>query len=222
MRSKRSKAVDILAVAANAAVILCVLAGLWAVQMRYGRFYSRAPRLSTFRTFTSLSNAFAAATCAVMIPFRLRSLLGGKARPPRWALDLRFAGACAVSVTFWTVLVYIGPAAGYHGQYADSGFWLHAVAPAACVLSFLLLERGGRISLWEGLLGALPVVLYGAVYYERVIVRRAWSDFYHFNVGGRWPVSMAAMLLASLAVAYALRALYHIPAGRSRAGAHEE
>ena len=60
------------------------------------------------------------------------------------------------------------------------------------------------------LLGVVPVVLYGALYLNRVVFtdgEKAWEDFYGFNKGGKWWISLTLMLLATLLISLALWAL---------------
>ena len=69
------------------------------------------------------------------------------------------------------------------------------------------------MGLGTALPGLLPVALYGALYLYRVILApadRRWEDFYGFNRGGKWPLSMGAMLLGSFLVCLGLMALQNL------------
>ena len=73
--------------------------------------------------------------------------------------------------------------------------------------AWALTERGEPLAFGWALLGLVPSLLYGAVYFDMVVVKKRWEDFYRFNVGGKWYISVAAMLLLSFAIAAALWAL---------------
>ena len=53
------------------------------------------------------------------------------------------------------------------------------------------------------LTGVVPVLLYGAVYLYKVVYapeERRWEDFYGFNKGGKWLISLSAMIVGTLVV----------------------
>ena len=65
--------------------------------------------------------------------------------------------------------------------------------------SFCLLEKRG-LSFSGSLLGMIPVTAYGFLYLYKVIFApedRRWNDFYGFNKGGKWPLSLLCMLTGS-------------------------
>ena len=72
--------------------------------------------------------------------------------------------------------------------------------------------------------GVAPVVLYGAVYFIMVIgvgkENGGWQDFYNFNAGGRWYVSVIVMLAAayvtSLLLCAAQTALFRLKRGKAK------
>ncbi len=160
-----------------------------------------------FRYFTVDSNILAALTGLAALPYSLRTLRRGSGTLPAWAAALRGVGTAAVMVTFLTVVLFLGSLYGYRSMFAGMNVYLHGVCPLLALASFTLLEREPELSAGQSLLGVTPVILYGAVYLTQVVVRRAWPDFYGFNIGGLWPVSMAVMLAATALLCLGLRAL---------------
>lgn len=153
---------------------------------------------TAFRYFTVDSNVLAALASAASVPVSLRALFAGEERMPRALLLFRFVGTAAVAVTFFTVLIFLGPIYGYPMMYAGSNLFLHLLCPLFFFLSFLFFTgRGERLPLRLFWLGVLPVVLYGAVYLYCVLIRGNWPDFYVFNSDGRWYVSLVVMLSAT-------------------------
>ncbi len=151
-----------------------------------------------FRYFTVDSNVLAALAAASSVPFAVRALRTGREKIPRALLLFRFVGTAAVAVTFFTVLIFLGPIYGYPMMYAGSNLFLHLLCPLFFFLSFLFFTgRGERLPLRLFWLGVLPVVLYGAVYLYCVLIRGNWPDFYVFNSDGRWYVSLVVMLSAT-------------------------
>ena len=189
---------------AAAALVLDVLT-VFSVAFCVARFFTvggegnmQVAGWKAFRYFTVDSNVLAALASAALLPVSLHAFFTGEEKTPRALLLLRFAGTAAVAVTFFTVLVFLGPIYGYPMMYAGSNFFLHLLCPLFSFVSFLFFAgRGERLSLRLFWLGVLPVLLYGAAYFYCVMIRGNWPDFYVFNAGGRWYVSLVVMLSAT-------------------------
>ena len=138
------------------------------------------------RYFTSLSNVFCAAASLALVCARLRGAV------PVPVLLFKFAATVAVLVTLLTVLFFLGPQLGYKRLLSGPDLWLHLICPVLALLSWLGWERI-PVSPAASLLGVLPVLLYGGLYYYKVVQKKAWDDFYGFNRGGKWPLSALIM-----------------------------
>ena len=168
----------------------------------------------SFRFFTIQSNALCAAAALLMCIAEVYCLTQGNAAVPTAVLLLKYIGTAAVTVTLVTVLVYLGPAIGYPPLFAGSSFYMHLVGPLLAIVSFCFLEKSGHLSFAASLTGMLPVILYGALYLYKVIVREGredgWQDFYGFNKDGRWKVSIVMMLIMTFLICFILRLLYNM------------
>ncbi len=145
-----------------------------------------------FRYFTVLSNDF----CAVA------ALLLCFAPGRTWAWTLKYIGTAAVTVTMLTVLFFLGPNMGYKKLLSGVDLFMHLLTPLCAIVSFCFFEKWG-MTFCISLLGMLPVLLYAILYLYKVILApesRRWEDFYGFNKNGKWPISLAAMLIGSFAV----------------------
>ena len=146
--------------------------------------------LRSLRFFTTLSNVL----CAVASLLVLLTLRQGV---PFGIWLLKYIGTAAVGVTFMTVMVFLGPTMGYRDQLKGFAFYLHVSGPLIAAISFCFLERWYPLSFALAFTGMLPVVLYGAVYLNRVVVAKRWDDFYGFNKSGKWQISFSAMVAGS-------------------------
>lgn len=158
-----------------------------------------------FRYFTTLSNLFAMAGCVAVLPFSLTGAFGGGADIPHAVTLIKYVSAASVCVTLLTVLLFLGPVNGYGKMLGGEGLYLHLIGPVLAVASCCLLEES-----WsgpEGLLGMLPTVLYGTLYFIKVVLRKEWEDFYGFNRGGKWIVSVIAMLVGTALICLGMTAL---------------
>ena len=145
-----------------------------------------------FRYFTVLSNVLCAVS-ALLMCFS-PSLI--------WVWTLKYIGTAAVTVTMLTVFLFLGPNMGYKKLLTGTDLYMHLVTPLLAILTFFCFEKR-EMSFQTALLGVLPVLLYGILYLYKVIYapeNRRWDDFYGFNMGGRWPISFAAMLMGGLAI----------------------
>ena len=160
--------------------------------------------------FTVDSNLLCALACLGLCVWEAFALgRGGEALLPRWLDLFKFAGAAAVGVTFLTTLCYLLPVCHFDFKllYAGWNFCLHALCPLAAMGSWAFLERSAPMGFGWVLVGLIPTAVYGAVYLRMVVVRKKWKDFYHFNVGGLWYITMAVMLLLSFGISAGLWAL---------------
>ena len=166
--------------------------------------WDRGAGRRTLRYFTSLSNLF----CALSSLLLLVSLPGGTPPYPVWLL--RYLATAAVTVTFLTVMVHLGPMLGYKSQLSGVCFYLHLLGPLLSLAAFCFFERFYPLPLGTALLGVLPVLLYGVLYLHQVVRAERWEDFYGFNKSGKWPVSFGAMLFGTFLICLLLWFLYRI------------
>ena len=152
----------------------------------------------TFRYFTVLSNLFCAFTALILLVCEFCGVL------PAWAATLKYMGTVSVTLTFLVVLLFLWPSLGsIQGLWDGPELFLHLVTPLLAVLSFLFYEKQG-LSAWIIPLGLLPVLLYGWLYLDRVVVTKTWRDMYGFNKNGRWKLSFSLLVLGTVAIAVLL------------------
>ena len=147
---------------------------------------------AAFRYFTVLSNVFCAAAALLMCLSPSSS----------WAWILKYIGTAAVTVTMLTVFLFLGPNLGYKELLTGTDLYMHLVTPLLAILSFSCYEKRG-MTVGTTMLGVLPVLFYSILYLYKVLYApgtRRWEDFYGFNKGGKWPISLALMLTGSFAV----------------------
>ncbi len=143
------------------------------------------------RFFTLLSNLFCAfASLSVLLSLRYSEL-------PYGIWLFKYIGTASVTVTFLTVMVFLGPTLGYKSQLEGWAFYLHVIGPLLAIISFCFFERTWPLSFTVSLLGLLPVVLYGFLYLYKVVIAEQWDDFYGFNKNGKWKTSFSAMVIGT-------------------------
>ncbi|MCR5847008.1 MAG: hypothetical protein K6G75_02660 [Lachnospiraceae bacterium] len=145
--------------------------------------------------FTYLSNVLLAVSSLLIIVFPNSFI----------AWMIKYTGTAAVSVTMVTVLVFLGPTIGYKKVLAGRELWMHLLNPLIAIITFAILERRS-LSFLNSLFGMIPVILYGTMYYYKVLVakeEKRWDDFYGFNKGGKWYLAIFFMLAGTFAICMA-------------------
>lgn len=166
-----------------------------------------------FRYFTIDSNVFSAIASLLLAIFEILILCKKKENTPVAISLLKFMGTIAVAVTFFTVLLFLGPTQGYQGMYDGTNAFLHLICPLLVMFSYLFTEFGldeKYNTFIEPLFGLGPVLVYGIVYMVLVVGTKTWEDFYGFNRGDMWYVSFIAMFCATYLLGLGHRALHNL------------
>lgn len=161
-----------------------------------------------FMFFTIDSNILAAAASLFMCVLSVKNFKADKTEIPKWLSLFKFTGTTAVTVTFSTVIFFLGPTMGYGLMFVGSSLYLHLINPLLCIISYAFFEKSEALPLKYSLLGVLPTAIYGAVYVVMVVFTEKWPDFYGFNTGGFWFVSLPVMLAATYLFAFCLWKLH--------------
>lgn len=176
----------------NAVFVACCI--VWGVR-------KADPWTRLFRYFTTLSNVLSMIASVIVVVCLLCGDL------PFWALLLKYAGTAAVTVTMFTVLLFLGPVShDWKGLLTRAELFLHLICPLLAIVSFLAFEKTAMPA-WTIAVGAAPVPVYGALYLYKVLHApedKRWDDFYGFNRGGKWLLSLGLMLLGGALIALAL------------------
>lgn len=168
----------------------------------------------SFIFFTTDSNLLSMIAAIVIIPFEIRVLRGKADSIPAPVLIFKYVGTAAVTLTFVTVMLFLGPIYGHLRLLSDTSMYTHLFGPLLAFVSFVFLETDHRLSFKASLLGILPSVVYGAVYFTEVMIIGAenggWKDFYAFNANGKWYVSIVVMNLGCFLICMGIRALHNL------------
>ena len=165
-----------------------------------------------FRYFTVDSNVFCAAASLCLLPYQFAASLNGKTRIPKWVQVFKFLGTVTVTLTMLVVIAFLLPMTkDLQGMYGGANFHMHLAGPLLAVFSFCFLENDNRLERSRRLLPLIPVAAYGLVYFIMVIgiggSRGGWNDFYMFDQGGHWYISVASIAIVTSLICLAEFAL---------------
>ena len=166
-----------------------------------------------FNLFTTDSNILCGVSALVMAVFEIR-LIKTKQTVPRWAFILKYTGTCALAVTFFTVIFFLGPSTNFMEMvFGGTSIYMHFLGPIIAFVSFCFFETSKPLSMPVSLMGIIPTALYGAWYCTEVVFitesNGGWMDFYGFNQGGYWYITYPVMVLASFGLCMLVRALHN-------------
>lgn len=172
----------------------------------------------TFKFFTTDSNILCAISALIALIFDIRIISGKSAEIQNWAVVLKFVGTTSVMVTFTTVMVLLGPLYGYDRVLSGTAFYMHLAGPLLALVSFCVFEPYCILRKRVIHLTVLPMAVYGAVYSVEVLIigkfNGGWSDFYGLNIGGRWYISIFAMVAGTYTLAVIIRLLHNLASKR--------
>lgn len=218
---KRKKIFNVLSLIFNLAIVISTIYAVVTFYIGTGMGNMKVQGSECFVFFTVDSNILMAVISAIMLVFNFKRIKDIKSAVPQWMHILKFIGTTAVTLTFLTVVAFLGPTMGYDIMFEGSCLYMHLTTPLLAIIAFCIFEAQGKLSAKQALFGVIPTIVYGAVYFTMVILVGAenggWKDFYGFNSGileGRWYISIIAMPVATYLICLALKA-FHNAVGKS-------
>lgn len=167
--------------------------------------------------FTVNSNIYLAIVCLVVAIFNVFSIIKQKNCEFAWISYLKFTAVTAISVTFFTVVLFLDPfwkADFLHSEmYTNSNFFLHILSPVTAIIGFLFFDLNNKLKWKWSWIGAIPVISYGIFYTCMVFITGdSIYDIYGFVSNHQTGVinySMAFVVIPVMFIgAYALGCLW--------------
>ncbi len=212
---ERTHAATTCAVAVNALIVIFTAYGMSRFFTVGGDGNMAVMNTRCFQFFTVDSNLLAALASLVLLIGQIRLLRTGKPLPAAF-LALKHVGSTAVGVTFFTVFCFLGSLYGYRSMVAGVNLYMHLITPLLAMGGYILLEKQPKLRFRSVFLGLLPTIVYGGVYMVLVVFQKRWVDFYGFNIGGHWRLSIVLMLAATFLISLGLWALRRAAGNRER------
>ena len=121
----------------------------------------------------------------------------------------KYAATVSVALTFFVVLLLLGPAYGYDSMYIGANLWFHLLLPLLAIASFCFFEADRPMPLRWTAAATVPMVLYGIGYLANILANGIpGNDWYGFTAWGmeRTPIVFAVMVSVVWLIALGLRA----------------
>ncbi len=169
-------------------IIVSVVAYVWVSKiLESGWMMPDGYGLSSLRTFTTLSNLFQGMASAMYAVSVGRSVILNRGSIPRAVRVVKYAAAVSVTLTFLTVLFYLGPS---RHDMADALFYgnnryFHFLIPILAATDQAVFDREGVLRWTDSLTAAAPTVIYGIFYWVNIAINGAGrgpysNDWYGF------------------------------------------
>lgn len=214
------KTKNVLSLVCNALFVILAVYCFIIIIVKGGQGNMEVEGKEGLRYFTIESNLLCALSCLIVLIYNIRGI-----GIPKWALKLKYVGCVSVGVTMVVALAFLGPMVGFDQILGGINLFLHLIMPLLAIFSFILFEgeiqyknrfgersKNRPISLKESLLGIIPTLIYGLLYYYLVLIAGKWEDFYSFNSGmleGKWYLVYIAIVLLALLLGVIIRG-FHI------------
>ena len=140
-----------------------------------------------FNLFTTDSNILCGAAALVMAVFQLRQMKNNKP-VPKWAFILKYTGTCALSVTFFTVIFFLGPSMGFMEMvFGGTSVYMHFFGPIIAFISFCFFETSKPLSMPVSLTGIIPTAVWRLDGFLRIQSGRLLVYYLScHDIGGIW------------------------------------
>jgi len=165
--------------------------------------------IENFKYYTVLSNV----ACGAVAGFYLVRT-GKDHHMSNGLVAAKLMSVTAVTLTFLTIALFLGPIYGHAILYRGSNFFFHLIIPILAIIDFVILDTGGRIPFRYAVYSAFPTIIYGCCYALNLFVNGIgqWpetNDWYGF-VNWGYPMGFCIfgmITIATFGIACFLRAI---------------
>lgn len=171
-------------------------------------------KFGAFRFFTVDSNAFMGIASFAFMIEEIKLLKGINKSINKKMYILKLMATTAVTITFLTVFLYLGPISkdGIPSMIQNSNLFFHLIIPVLSIITFVFFEKTNTISFKNTLFGIIPTLIYELYYLINILIHiengkvSPLYDWYWFLQNGVWTAIIVApfMLIVSYLVSIVL------------------
>ena len=143
-------------------------------------------RWAAFKYFTIQSNVFAALAALLSLIYLI---FKRKEEYPGWLAVIKLVSTVGVAITFFVVIIYLGPIYTYPLLFQKANLFLHGIIPVIAMLAICITEPKMKLRFTMNLYSMFPVTIYGIAYLINVAVKNDYgnykgADWYAFGTYG--------------------------------------
>ena len=153
-----------------------------------------ATKIEMFRFYTVDSNVLMGIVSLLFLISEIQILRCKKEKISRLLYILKLIGTVGTSLTFLTVVLYLGPISknGMLSMFLNANLFFHLITPVLSIITFIFFEKTSKLDFKCTFLGIIPMFIYGIVYTTNVLIHANNGkidpiyDWYHFVQGGMY------------------------------------
>ena len=169
-----------------------------------------------FIYFTNISNLLVGLMSLINAVFLMLSVIKKRDYVPQVFTLIKIILISMTTLTFFVVLLIIGPVDGYQKNYSGRNFFTHLIVPLLSLFSYLFFEEKLQLKWKYSLLILVPFIIYSIIYVINVIIVKSWPDIYQINNQGLWYLFLIAFIALDFALGQGLYFLKKIIDKKSR------
>ena len=162
-----------------------------------------ATRIEMFKFYTVDSNILMGVVSAVFIVFELRLIKGKIDIIPTQVYVLKLIGTVGVTLTFLTVVLYLGHIAenGFFSMFMNTNLFFHFIIPVLSMITFIFLEKTDQIKFKHTFIGTTTMLVYAVFYVINILLHiengkvSPKYDWYWFVQQGIWSMIIVLPLM---------------------------
>lgn len=130
----------------------------------------KGSKLKALRYFTVQSNIFMGVSSFISLYY----LLFKKDKYPTWITILKLMSTTCLTLTFLTVMFYLGPLMGFNMVFLGANLYMHLFIPVISIITFIFIEPKVGLKFKFNFFSTIPSGTYGTIY---IICLIAFNDF---------------------------------------------
>ena len=160
-------------------------------------------KLGIFKFFTVDSNLLMGIVSLIFVIYEINILKNKKESVPKNIYILKLMSTTAVTLTFVTVFLYLGPISkgGIPSMIRNSNLFFHFLTPLLSIITFIFFEKTDKLKYRYSFWGLIPTLVYEIFYITNILIHMEnhmvspTYDWYWFVQNGVWTAIIVAPVI---------------------------
>ena len=173
-----------------------------------------ATKIEMFRFYTVDSNVLMGIVSLLFLISEIQILRCKKEKVSRLLYILKLIGTVGTSLTFLTVVLYLGPISknGMLSMFLNANLFFHLITPVLSIITFIFFENTDTLKFKDSFLGVSTMTLYAIFYVVNILIHvengkvSPAYDWYWFVQNGVWTmiIVLPVMLFFTYLISFVL------------------
>lgn len=162
-----------------------------------------ATKIEMFKFYTVDSNILMGIVSLLFLIYEVQLLRGKREKIPNLVYILKLIGTVGTSLTFLTVVFYLGPISknGMTSMFLNANLFFHLIIPVLSIITFIFFENTDTLKFKDSFLGASTMIIYAIFYVVNILIHvengrvSPAYDWYWFVQNGVWTMIIVLPLM---------------------------